>query len=209
MKSWIWEWQGRVCNLDRIVTSVARADNISTPIILLLPDLWSVEIISVTWHRMFSDQSPGSDDICWMQDITALLFNFSISPEPIELSELWCWVIMWGECLICCSMINYLLMGSHTETPIATNDQLTLYGSNQDPAQPCFITAPPPLVCVQVWSKLWIEPLSRIYLLLSSVTTSARPCSHFTDQLRIATARESNPGIQDMEISVGNWDLWS
>lgn len=30
-----------------------------------------------------------------------------------------------GECLICYSMINYLLMGSHTEPPIATNDQLT------------------------------------------------------------------------------------
>ena len=39
-----------------------------------------------------------------------------------------------GECLICYSMINYLLMGSHTEPPIATNDQLT-YSSNQDSAQ--------------------------------------------------------------------------
>ena len=46
---------------------------------------------------------------------------------------------------MCCSMINYLLMGSHTGPPIATNDQLTLYGSNQDPAQPSFIRAPPPL----------------------------------------------------------------
>ena len=72
MKSCIWEWQGRVCNLDRIVDCVARADNISTPIILLLPDLWSVEIISVTWHPMFSDQSLRSDDICSMNTLKFL-----------------------------------------------------------------------------------------------------------------------------------------